>query len=121
ADRPEHDAVEEQRADGAGHVMSEDREMDRRMRAAAVAEDDGHAGDHRGDQDDEPDNNDHDALRGSELLTDAGGPWRPPPHRFRVARIRRGWAGRHVSAVCGSTVLAVLSGARTGGCRRTAR
>ena len=25
------------------------------------------------------------------LLTYAGGPWRPPPRRFRVARIRRGW------------------------------
>jgi hypothetical protein len=59
----------------------------------------GHAGDHRRDEDDEPDNNDHDAPRWPELGPYAGGPWRPPPRRFRVARIRRGWAGRHVSAV----------------------
>src|ERR1035438_1819112 len=84
------------------------------MPAAAIGQDAGYAGDHRRDQDDEPDNDDHDVLRGSELLTDAGRPWRPPPRRFRAARIRRGWAGRHGCAVCGSTFLAVLSGARTG-------
>src|ERR1700722_17805272 len=67
------------------------------MAAAAIGQDAGHADDHRHDEDDDTDNDDHDVLRGSELLTDAGGP------------------GRHVRAVCRSTVLAVLSGARTGG------
>ena len=33
------------------------------MRAVGIAEDDGHADDHRRDRDDEPDNDDHDALR----------------------------------------------------------
>ena len=66
--------------------------------AASAAEND-----HGRDQDDEPDNDDHDILRGSEWLTDAGRP------------------GRHVCAVCRSAVLAVLSGARTGGNRRTGR
>src|SRR5580704_1000643 len=78
--------------------MSEDREMDRRVRAAAIAEDDGYADDHRRDQDDEPDDYDHDALRESELLTDAG--------------------GRHVCAVCGAPCWrcsAVREPAGTGG------
>jgi ANTAR domain/GAF domain len=71
--------------------------------AAAVGQDAGHAGDHGRDQDNEPDNYDHDALRGAELLTDAGGP------------------ARHVCAVRRSAWPAVLSGARTGGNRRTGR
>src|SRR5664280_794084 len=63
-DGPDHDAVEEQRAVGAGHVVAEHREpVGERMRAATVAENTGHADDHRGDQDDEPKNDDHDALR----------------------------------------------------------
>src|SRR5664280_2005773 len=63
-DGPDHHAVEEQRAVGAGHVVAEHREaVGERMRAATVAENTGHADDHRGDQDDEPKNDDHDALR----------------------------------------------------------
>src|ERR1035437_9014796 len=81
--RADHDAVEEKRAGGAGHVVAEDREVvGERMPAAAIGQHAGYSGDHRRDQDDEPDNDDHDVLRGSELLTDAGGPWRPPPCRF---------------------------------------
>src|SRR5512140_3466906 len=73
AECPDHDAVQEQRAGGAGHVVAEHRELvGERMLAAAIRQDAGHAGDHRRDQDDEPDDYDHDVLRGSELLTYAG-------------------------------------------------
>src|SRR6202050_4768225 len=57
------------------------------MPAAAISQDAGHAGDHRRDQDDEPDD-DHDVLR-SELLTDAG----RPRHPARLCRLRRHRAG----------------------------
>jgi hypothetical protein len=62
--RPDHDAVKEQRAGGAGHVVTEHREpVGERMLAAAVAENTGHADDRDGDHDDERKNNDHEALR----------------------------------------------------------
>src|SRR5664280_522634 len=54
---------------GTGHSrratpVAEHREaVGERMRAATVAENTGHADDHGGDQDDEPKNDDHDALR----------------------------------------------------------
>src|SRR6185437_3845669 len=67
-DRPDHDAVQEQRAGGPGHVIAEHRErMGERMAAAAIGQDTGHADDHSRDQEDEPDNDDHDVLRESEL------------------------------------------------------
>src|ERR1035441_3326247 len=73
-------------AGGAGQVVAERREgVGERMPAAVIGQDAGHAGGHRRDQDDEPDDYDHDVLRGSALLTYAGRPWRPPPRRFRVA------------------------------------
>jgi hypothetical protein len=60
--RADHDAVEEQRAGGAGHVVAEHREsVVQRMSAAAIAEHTGHAGDHRGDKDNKPENDDHHA------------------------------------------------------------
>ena len=92
AECPDHDAVQEQRAGGAGHVVAEHREVvGESMPAAAVGQDAGHAGDHRRDQDDEPDNYDLDALRGSGLLTAAGGPW---------ARRRAGTSVRFAEAPC---------------------
>ena len=46
-----------QRAGGPGHVIAEHRErVGERMAAAAIGQDAGHAGDHRRDQDDKPDN-----------------------------------------------------------------
>jgi len=65
---PDHDAVQEQGAGRAGHVIAEYREgVGERMPGAAVRQDAGRSGDDRRDQDDEPDNYDHDALRKSEL------------------------------------------------------
>ena len=50
-DGPDHDAVEEQLAGGAGHVIAEHRErMGERMAAAVVGQDADHADDHRRDQ-----------------------------------------------------------------------
>jgi glycerol uptake facilitator protein len=61
---PDHDAVQEQRAGRAGHVVAEHREgVSERVPVAAIGQDAGQAGDHRRDQDDEPDNDDHDVLR----------------------------------------------------------
>src|SRR5674476_723545 len=61
--RPHHDAVEEKRTGGAGHVVAEDREpVSERVPAATVAQNTGHTDDYRRDQDDEPDDDDHDAL-----------------------------------------------------------
>ena len=42
-------------------MVAEHREMGHRMGVTAVGQDAGHAGDHRGDQDDEPENDDHGA------------------------------------------------------------
>ena len=60
------DAVQEQGAGGAGHVIAEHREMGHRIGGTAVGQHAGHAGDPRGGQDDEPDNDDH---GGSNLFT----------------------------------------------------
>jgi hypothetical protein len=55
----------EQRAGGAGHVVTEHSEwMGQGMAAAAVAKNAGHTDDHRCDQEDEPEDYDHDARRG---------------------------------------------------------
>src|SRR5579859_7504614 len=64
--RPHRDSVQEHRA-RAGHVVAEHREPVREPVRAAVTENPGHADDDRGDQDDEPKNNDHGALRGFTL------------------------------------------------------
>src|SRR5579859_6114481 len=86
-----------------------------RMPAAAIGQDAGHAGDHRRDQDDEPDNGNHDVLPGSGLLTGSWQAVAPAARRSRVTRNRRGWAWPARPSRLPSTVLAVLSGARTGG------
>src|SRR5664279_68347 len=86
-DGPDHDAVEEQRAVGAGHVVAEHREpVGERMRAATVTENAGHADDHRGDQDDEPKDDDHDALRRLRRRPTIMG---QAPVAFRLGLLRR--------------------------------
>jgi DNA-3-methyladenine glycosylase II len=64
AQRPEDDAVEEQPAGRAGHVIAEHREgMTERMRGPPVRQDAAHADGYRRDQDDKTDNDDHNPLR----------------------------------------------------------
>src|SRR5665811_2375420 len=77
---------------GTGHSrratpVAEHREaVGERMRAATVTENTGHADDHRGDQDDEPKNDDHDALRRLRRRPTIMG---QAPVAFRLGLLRR--------------------------------
>ncbi len=77
-DRADHDPGQEQRAGGSGHVVAEHREpVGQRVPAAAVAENSGHADNHRGEQDDETENDDHES-------TPYQGGWSPAGARGRA-------------------------------------